>query len=85
MVCHMGKIPLVEVLGSFTSNTVVGHCMQKHQVISYGNDMHIDTGIKFSMNSVTENFTRKFPVILLVPVVGCPCTQEIDFSKIPVA
>ena len=50
MVCHMGKIPLVEVLGSFTSNTVVGHCMQKHQVISYGNGMHIDTGIKFSMN-----------------------------------
>ena len=49
----MGKNPLVEVLGSFASNVVM----------SYGNSMHIDMGIKISVNF------SKFPVILLVPVL----------------
>ena len=50
MVCHMGRSPLVEVLGSFNSNTVTGNLHAKYQVVSYGNGMHINVGIKFSMN-----------------------------------
>ena len=57
---------------------------EKYQVMRYGNGVCIGTGIKFSMNFSHENLPGQFPVILLVPVVGCPCTQEIYFSKIPV-
>ena len=63
MVRHTDKSPLVEVLGSFTSNVVMGKSHVKYHVMNYGNSMHIDMGIKISMNF------SKFPVILLVPVL----------------
>ena len=48
--------------------------------MNYGNGMCIDTGIKFYMNSGAENLLGQFPVISLVLVLGCLCTQEISFS-----
>ena len=50
----------------------------------YGNGMHAGMGIRFSMNSAMKNLLGYFPVILLVPVLGCLCTQKINCSKTPV-
>ena len=44
MVCHMDKNPLVEVLGSFASNTFTGNLHEKYQVVRYVTGMHIDMG-----------------------------------------
>ena len=46
----MDKSPLVEVLGSFASNAVMRKLHVKYQVMKYGISMHIDMGIKSSMN-----------------------------------
>ena len=43
--------------------------------------MCIDMGMRFSTNFSHEKFTWKFPVILLVLVLECLCSQEIFFQK----
>ena len=50
MVCHMDKNPLVEVLGSFTSNVSAGNLCEKYQVVRYITSMCVDMGMRFSMN-----------------------------------
>ena len=55
----MGKSPLVEVLGSFASNVVTRNVHEKYQVMGYGNGMHIDTGMRFSMNSGCKKIIGK--------------------------
>ena len=47
----MDKSPLVEVLGSFTSNVVTRKIPCKYQIISNGNGICVDTGMRFSVNS----------------------------------
>ena len=55
----MGKSPLVEVLGSFASNVVTRKMHEKYQVVGYGNGMHVDMGMRFSVNFGHKKFTRK--------------------------
>ena len=50
MVCHMDKNPVVEVLGSFTSNAFAGNSCEKYQVMRYVTGMHFDMGMRFSVN-----------------------------------
>ena len=38
----------------------------------YGNGMHIDTGMRFSMNFGCKTFTRKIPVIFTGTGIGMP-------------
>ena len=45
---------------------------EKYQVIKYGNGMHIDMGIKFSMISVTVKFNRKISCIVTGTGIGMP-------------
>ena len=64
MVHHMDKNPLVEALGSFTSNPSARKFMQKYQVMGYITSMCIDLGLRFSMNFISEKILPgKFPVI----------------------
>ena len=56
--------PLVEVLGSFTSNAFMRKCVWKYRVVGYITGMHIDMGLRFSMNFSHKNILPgKFPVI----------------------
>ena len=51
----------------------------KYQVNNNSNSMCVDMGIEFSM--ILKNLLGTFPLILLVLVLGCPCTQENFFMK----
>ena len=55
---------------------------EKYQVMGYVTSMHIDTGMRFSMNFGHEKFYWESSWNLLVPVLGCPCSQEIKFLRI---
>ena len=44
MVHHTDKNPLVEVLGSFASNTFTENLCEKYQVVRYITSMRVDTG-----------------------------------------
>ena len=46
--------------------------------------MHIDAGLRFSMNFGKKRY-QEISCNVLVLVLGCPCSQEIKFSKILVA
>ena len=46
--------------------------------MNYGNGMCVDTGIKFCEFQSLKTLPGKFHVILLVLLLGCLCTQEIN-------
>ena len=86
MVHHTDKSPLVEVLGSFTSNTVMRKSHEKYRVVRYSNGMHIDMRMRFSMNFGHEKFTRKISCNFISAGIRMPVySGNIYFSKIPVA
>ena len=78
----MEKSPLVEVLGSFTSNAVTGNSLLKYQVMRYGISMCIDMGIKFSVNFGCKNLTGKISCNFIGTAIGMPMYSEIFFLKI---
>ena len=49
--------------------------------MGYSNSMHVDTGMRFSVNFGHEKFTGKFPVIFIDTSIGMPMYSGNKFSK----
>ena len=49
--------------------------------MGYGNGMHVDTGMRFSMNLVEKNLLGKFPVIFVGTSIEMPMYSGNKFFK----